>query len=538
MATPSDPLPYKIIDKQEMQRLISLNLFVSVFAKLFHLFTRFFLPPFILTFVSLEEYGIWTICFTVITYLNLGAMGVTSAYIRYTAEYHAKNEIDKISGLISTGTVMVTVMSLLSLVIFWFLLEPLVTTVFKISPSLHETAYFLFLVTAGIFSFQVSTAGFLRMLNGLQKIVETTVVFLVTLTLETILIVVFLWQGFGIYALMYALIIRTVLNAVIYLVMSFKYVPGLVISFKRVSYQYYQIFYRFGGIVQISSIIGLFLNTVEKLIASTALSMQATALLGLGTKFPEMARSLPASMNAVYLPAASYIYSQQRQQELIDLYLEGTRLTSLVTGFMMGFLAAFSIPLLVAWLGTKQEYRIAAEIMSISTLLHYFHALTGPGSSFFKGIDRPVNNLVYSIGRLILTVISVTLILGLFGVTIINIILATTVATVLASLHYIYINNRFIGVPQWTFITKVMLPGLTPYAISYLLYWSALPWLTPTLTNRWQAFYFIVINSIIYTLITFGIVYGIIFNQKEKNRFHRRVLKVWGYLIPKKFIKP
>ncbi|OQW92653.1 MAG: hypothetical protein BWK78_01035 [Thiotrichaceae bacterium IS1] len=515
-----------------MQKLVTKNVFSSVFFNVINLVVRLFLPPLILAFVSLEEYGIWTICFTLITYLNLGAIGITNVYVRYVAEYHSKNEIDKISGLLSTGMVLVTTISFIMLLIFWFLLEVLVQTIFRISPELHSTASVLFFGTAIILVFQVSIgSAFVRMLNGLQQIADTMLVFIVGLLLETLLSVVMLFSGFGIYALLYAMAIRTLFTSLAYIVMSFKAVPNLSISFKNFDRAYFKVFYRFGAVVQLAGLIGTFLNTLDKLLTSSFLSMQATALLGLGSRFPAMAVTVPASISAVFLPATSYMHSQQRQSEMIEMYITGSRTIGLLTGSILGFLAAFSVPIIIAWLGTNPKYQVAATVMTIYTLSQHFHVLTGPGSSFFRGIDKPANNLIYSFNRLFFTGLCVFIGFKIFGISIISISLSIAIATTISAVIYLSSNNYRIGVPQLTFLTKVILPGLVPYGIAYLLYWSTSPWLTIIMSNRWHTAILVITEGVIYSILMIGVIYWIIYTKEEQTHSRDLSLKVIKKII-------
>ena len=43
--------------------------------------SRVGLPPIILSYVSLEEYGIWATCFIVISYLGMSTFGIANVYI-------------------------------------------------------------------------------------------------------------------------------------------------------------------------------------------------------------------------------------------------------------------------------------------------------------------------------------------------------------------------------------------------------------------------------------------------------------------------
>ena len=99
----------------EMKNLLSKNASVNLVAKVFYMITRFFLPPLTLSYVTLEEYGIWAACFILIGYLGMSAFGVSNVYIRYVAEFHARKEIDQINRLLSTGLTVIAALG----VVLW-----------------------------------------------------------------------------------------------------------------------------------------------------------------------------------------------------------------------------------------------------------------------------------------------------------------------------------------------------------------------------------------------------------------------------------
>jgi len=538
LMSPSHPKfqPHKTIDKQEMQRLISRNLVISVLSKLFYFTSRIFIPSLVLSYVNLTEYGLWALCFTLISYLNLGALGINSVYIRYVAEYYGRNEIDKISGLLSTGITLVTIISAISLSIFSMVLEPLIENAFKIPDDLHPMAFVLFFGTGCIFAIQAVLSAFLRMLNGLQRMVESMTVAVTSTLVEIIFTVTFLLTGLGIYSLLYATLIKSIFSNIIYIRMAFKALPGLSIGIKNFDRSYIKIFYRFGGILQISGMITILVGSIGQLLTSTLLNMQATAVMGLGARFPGVALAISQSMTAVYLPVTSYLYSQQRFQEMHSIYLQGSRVIGLSTGFMLGFMSAFAPLLIVVWLGTKPEYHVAAIVMTTYATSQYFHSLTGPGSSFFKGIDKPANNLIYSTSRLITVAITTTIILGSFGLSIITIVFSLAIATTLSALIYIINNNRRIGVSQRTYLAKAAIPGLVPYFIAYLLFGLLTPWREAAMHDRWYALGLVAISAIIYCFVTGLIIYWGFANQQERNRLHQRIAKVIKY-IKRAFIK-
>jgi O-antigen/teichoic acid export membrane protein len=527
------PSHHKVIDKHDMQKLISKNLSISILSKVFHLATRLFIPPLVLSFLDLETYGVWVICLILTSYVGLGAFGVSNVYIRYVAEYHAKNEIEKINGLLSTGILLVSIISILLIGIMWFFM-PTLLELFNIPAKLHDTAFVLFFGTVCVFMFTLSLDAFPQSLNGLQMIAETMIIWIACLTLETVLIIVFLFSGLGVYSLFYALMIRYLVSIIAYIILSFKLIPKLSIGFKQIKLSYLKLFYKFGAIVQLSGLLGLFLQSMDKMITSTTLNIQAMTLLDLGTKFPVMSTFIPSSMNAVFLPAMSYMHSQQRQQEVRNMYAQGSRMMSLLTGFIMGYLAAFSAPIIAAWLGNDPQYQIISVILVLMTFPQHLHVLTGPGGTFFKGIEQPSRLFIYQLLRIIIIAITISIVFWLFQINLLGIVIAIVVATMISALIFIFYTNKIIGLKNTAYVTKVLIPGLIPYGVGYLLFWLLTPWVALALNDRWYAVGFVFLSGIIYSLITAFVIYLAIFDKNEKSRFHQWLLEKYAKHFAKK----
>lgn len=514
------------LDRGELNRLVSRNAFSSIGAKLLYLATRFFQPPIILAYVSLEEYGIWALCFILIGYLGMSAFGVSNVYIRYVAEYHARGETQRLSDLLSTGVTLISLLGILILAVLWFALPTLIEG-FSVAPELRETAFVLVFGTAAVFMLELSWGAFAYVLTGLQRIVQQNRIWVLSYLLETLLVVVFLVAGLGVYGLLYAFAIRYLVSIAINVRLCFRALPGLRISPRRFNRADLALFYRYGAIVQLSGLLGMFLRSVEKLIAGLFINVQATGLFDVAQKFPVMATSIPSSMNAVFLPATSYMHAQARRDEILALYLRGARYINLVTGFLMGFMAAFAGPLMLAWLGPNPDYALAPFILACFTLPFQLNVLTGPASNIYRGMGIPARELLYPLSQLALVVLLVGSGFWLFGVGPVVIAVAVAAAMVLSALFYIAYTNRHLGLGQGRFIRGALLPGLWPYLTGLALYLAAQPWLATVADDRWGNALLVLVAGLLYCLIQGAILWR--FQLEDDERAHL-LAKVQGVL--------
>ncbi|MDX2034420.1 MAG: oligosaccharide flippase family protein [Blastocatellia bacterium] len=496
------------------------NASVNLVSKVFYLATRFFLPPLTLSYVSLAEYGLWATSFILIGYLGMSAFGVSNVYVRYVAEYHARGEMEKINRLLSTGLTVVTGMCTALLAALWFAL-PFFIERLNVPESLRSKAFTLMFVTAAAFMLDLSFGAFSYVMSGLQQITEQTVVWVISFCLEAILIVAMLMGGFGIYALLWAFVIRYLFATAAYFVLCCRALPGLSLGLRHFDRSMLRLFYGYGAVVQLSGLLGMFLYSIEKLIAGMFIGVQATGLLDVGEKLPVMASQVPASMNSVFMPAMAQMHSLEKRDEVAALYLKGARYLNILMGAILGFLAAFSAPLLAAWIGADEKYRTAAMIMTIVCLPYQMNELTGPATAYHRGTGHPRRELVYPFTQLALVALTVALGFVWFGRTVLVICVAVAVSMVLSALIYQGYTNRYMGLSMTRYARHVLLPGVAPYALGFACAWLARPAFAWAGTGRWQTLPILGVCGIVYGLLTTGLLYGGLSEKGERE--HLRV---------------
>jgi O-antigen/teichoic acid export membrane protein len=523
------------LKSREIRNLVAKNMVISVLARILQLGSRLFLPPITLAYVSLEEYGIWAVCFILIGYLGMGAFGVSNVYIRYIAEYHANHQTQRINGLMSTGIIFVCGICAVLMGVLWFSLPDLIEHSFHISPHLRQTAFILIYGAASIFILELIMGAFIYLLEGLQRFAVTALASTAASLLETGLAILLLFLGVGIYSLLYAFIARYIFYITACVRASYRELPELSVHIRNFSTHYLPLFFRFGAIAQAMGILSIVVQSLEKLIASMSLGVVATGLLDVGSKLPSTATSIPAAMTSAFLPASSYLHTQNRKVELSDMYLRGSRSMNLITGLLMGFLMAFAHQIMMLWLGNDPKYLIAVDIMMLFTLPQQTHILTGLGSAIFYGIEKPILTLSYPLLRIgLLLPFAALYWLNLVELNIINLVLAVTATTLLSALIYLIQINRYMGVSHWKFFLKVLLPGAFPYACGFTSLWVLnLLWTSPII-NRASAFSFLLTGGILYCLIVLpGIYWGV---YDSHGRAELRVLILRGIVFLGKFI--
>lgn len=479
--------------------LMARNAAVQLLGRVLYLLTRVALPPITLHFVGLAEYGIWSACFILVSYLGMSTFGVSNVYIHYVADYRAKGRMEDIGRLISTGLTFTLAVTALVLPAVW-LAMPWLLALFGVPEALQGTAALLLFGTAAVMMADLSVGAFAYVLHGLQLLRVQTMIWIASFLLETVLAVVLLVQGWGILALLIAFALRYVFAILVQALVCLRALPGVRIRPGSVSREHMGLFLRFGGVMQVSGILATALYSLEKLVAGRLLGVSAVGLLDLAQKLPVMASQVFSSINAAALPAMSHLHAVGQHQEAAALYVRASRYNALLVGLPLGFLAPFAGPVMCAWIGEQHGTGDAPLLLAVAAVGFHLHTLTGPASALHQGAGRPQRQFVYLGVQIALAALALWWVWLAFGWSVVGVALAVGGARVLSSLVYGIYTDRLAAVPFGTYLRAVVLPGLIPYTVGFALSLIATDWLTPWYADR---------LALLGGLLLAGVVYGL-----------------------------
>lgn len=504
-----------------MKPSFSRNVSATLAGKVFYMLTRIGLPPLILSYVSIKEYGIWACCFVLIAYIGMSAFGVSNVYIKFVSQLEAEGKTEEINAVISTGLAITLAAAAIILPGVYAAL-PSIIPHFGIEPPLQETAFILFFGTAATILLDLTLGAFAYVLIGLQRIAEQTAIWAASFTLEAALIAGLLVYGWGVYALLMAFAARYVFSTIAYFIAAKIALPSLRVGPSHVRRDQLRHFYGYGAVVQVSGLLGMFLYSVEKLLAGLIVGVQATGILDVGQKLPVMASQIPSSMNGVFLPTFASLHARGEHEALARLYLQGSRTLSIMAGAGMGFLAAFAEPLLRCWLGEQDFLQQAALLMALFTLPYHLNIVTGPGSALHKATHRPSRELFYPLTQLALVAAFVGGGVALAEASLLAVCIGVAAAMSLSALAYNVYNNHLAGASQLGFAGLVLAPGLLPYGLGYGVEF-ALRDVAPLTGDRWEILGGLAIASGVYGIALVGCLLGLILSQEERGKILGKV---------------
>lgn len=516
--------------KNSLKEQLFKNFSFGFAARIYYLATRFLLTPITLAYVTLDEYGIWAACFILISYMGMSSMGISSVYVRYVAQFSAKGEQEKINKLVSTGLLVTGSMGLLILAVL-FVTLPACLRLLKVQPALTHVASVLILATAIIFMVDLTFGVYSDILTGLQRIAQDNLIWATTVTVEIIVAVALFHRGYGIYSLVWAFGVRYLVATILKVWYCYRVMPMLSIGPRHFDRANLRLFFGYGSIVQGTALLCTFLYSIEKVIAGIFVGAQATALFDVGEKLPVMGSQLSGSMNSIFMPALAHMSTLTWKDELVKLYLKGTRYMNMMTGTMLGFTAAFAYPLLHLWIGSADKFAPAVPILMIFCIPYQINTLTGPASAYHRGVGRPIRELVYPVSQFALVVLFVGVGFLLFGKSTIVIAVAVAAAMVLSAFLYMAYSNHVMAVPQLAFLTQSVLPGLVPYCFGFAAAWVCSPLFVWAGMSRIRLACAIVASGLLYLASVAAVLYRAFCPWGEREYLRKQVLHSFGTFL-------
>lgn len=442
-----------------LNRKATTNSLYSMAVNLWYLLSRFLMTPLILHYLSLPEYGLWSLCFVVMSFLALSSMGLEATYIKYVAQFHAEKKPKAINQLLSTGLLVTSIFALVTIFVLWQGL-PLLLALLKIPAGLTDKAYFVFMGTGFIFMLDISLNCFARALDGYQYLALTAKIRFWSSIVELLLIIPLLMTGFGIYGLMTAFFLRYLLVILVNIIYAYKLIPDLHLSLHLVNRPSFKILLTYGSRMQLLSIINILISTFDRLIITSFLGLAANGLYEIGRKIPIKGARIPTEISGAIMPAISHLQGNKDMAGARILFLSGSRYMALLSAPLFCFFAAIAPQAIFVWLGNG--YTEAIVIMQIISLSTIIHLLTGASSALARGLGRLDWELKYSSLNLFLCLTATPLLAWFFGL--LGAAVGVSMAITCSSCYFISITHKFFKIS----LAEYMIPVLSPLPLAFL----------------------------------------------------------------------
>ncbi len=400
--------------------------------------------PVYLHFLGYEKYGVWLVLATVLSFAQLGNLGIGQAIMKLVAEEHGRGDIDGIQRYVTTALALLCLSGSLILMLI-LVFKTQIIAAFKLSDENAQMALWL-LPYVGILSIYVFIVQALNaILSGLGRMDVANYIQSIGRIVPVIVATILLYTGHGIESLLVGSILSYVFIHVVSLIYIWRIARIHLLRLKNLDVQRGKRILRYGCAVFGGSLIGMLLSPFNKLILSRYVGVSSVPIYEIAFKGSAQIKGLFEVGLRAMMPEISRIsanMTSNAKARISQIYHRSMRLIFLLGIPVYGGIIMSITPLLKFWLGPRfvAELPITSRIMLVS--------------AFLSLLSVPSYYTLQALGMVRYTLIAHIILSGLSAVMILTIILvghdisvekvccATLSATAISTLYLIWNNKQ------------------------------------------------------------------------------------------------
>lgn len=420
--------------------------------------TAFLLTPFILHRLGPEEFGLWALVSSVVSYGSLLDLGIAGAVVKYVAEYQATGSVSRAKSLIATAWTLYSILAIIAITLSVGLAQYF-NFLFPIPTGEREIAAKIVLLSGVTLGISILASLPQAVFRGLQRFDIANFMTTFTALYSLAVTVTVLLLGRGVIGLIAANLSATVVLLVLGIVCMRRFAPDLQIGWRGAQRSQIGTIASFSFSLLMMDLAGRLQGRSDEVIIGASLSISAVTPYSLAQRLSSIAHLLTDQFMKVLLPLASELDADDDRARLRALLLTSTRLSLMLFLPIGGTLAVLSPSLLGLWIGTGYaQYASLVQLLIFAGLVNTFQ---WPAGAILQGMAQ--HRILASssmIAGLVTVGLSMVLIrqLGLIGVAL-GILIPSTVEAVGFVLPC---TMRLIGIGTDRVLAEVIVPVLLP----------------------------------------------------------------------------
>lgn len=470
--------------------------------------------PFMLRMMGQEEYGLYSLVASVVSYLTMLDFGFGNAIVRYTSQYRATGRISELPYMFGMFSMLYAIVGVLALALglaIYFNVDLLFGRTMDAIEIKKIRIMMLLLVFNVAFTFAMSVWRSIPI--AYEKFIFSKTVNLARMLLNPLVMVFLLFMGYKAIALV---IVTTIFNVITlctdYWYCKKKLHVSLNIGHFRWNFIREVVSYSFWIFVGIiveriywsagQFMLGMFVGSA--VVAVYAISVQlAYVYMGLGSFLWSM-----------YLPKVTMLTNANDNEAISDLFVRSCRIQYIILLFVVVLFVIFGKAFITFWAGVEYTHAYPITLMFFAALLFPYAQNMGAIVAQAQGavMSYAVIRLLTSIIGLVLSSILARLYSDIGCA--IGITFALFLQTIMLNIYYSC--KLHIDIPR--FWNEIFKPSIFPLSVC-IIGWHFLH------NNEWENFPILILN-----IIGFAIVFALLccilsLNSYERNLLIRPLIK-------------
>ncbi|MBA3805286.1 MAG: oligosaccharide flippase family protein, partial [Acidobacteria bacterium] len=335
------------------------------------------------------DYGLWATIGQALGYLALLDLGVGSAVVRRAAQLRERDDTEIVSRVISTAVSLYCLLGLVILIVGLSLaaLLPRWSAIPNDRTSVAVTIFIIMVVyTAVSLPLRIATSA----LIGYQHIAAANLINFAANLLTPIVAVVMLVFGAGLLALPVGTVLAGLLSAIAAIIILFRVVPNLRLSFRGASREEARELFRVSWQLFLANVGVVLIYQTDNLVIAAGAGLTAVTVYTLTSRLPLYAMPLVFAIGDSCLPGIIELYQKGDRDHLRVIYLRVMRLTAAAGLGVAVVTVAYNKSFMRLWVGDQNYGGMTLTLLLALIMLHrvmrQVASLIVIGSGKLKGI--------------------------------------------------------------------------------------------------------------------------------------------------------
>jgi O-antigen/teichoic acid export membrane protein len=307
--------------------------------------------PFVIRLLGTESYGVLALINLLVGYVSFADFGMGTASTKFGSQAFAENDREKEAAVIWTSLFIAFIPALIAAGCLTMFAEYIVRDALRLPDYLHYT---------GVVSLSFAALGFLfrttsLILNTPQLVrLRMDLVTLVTAgtgLMQIMTVPLVIWLGGGLIGAAATIAVFSFINLICNIFVSRKLLPDLF-DFKFQKSLITPLI-KFGGTLVVSSIAGILLINLEKLVLTRFASVTALAYYTVAFTLANLMTIVPNALGQSLLPAFSQLQSDNNKENLLRLFARAIRANFIWAPPVIILLCLIAKPFFTFWAGEE-----------------------------------------------------------------------------------------------------------------------------------------------------------------------------------------
>lgn len=350
--------------------------------------------PIILKSLGQNEYGIYSLCLSFLSYLTIFNSGVNAAYIRFYVQ-KVTTDPDKVSDLNGIFVKIFSVLSIVGLLAglcLSFKAEAIFGT--KLSSSDYELLKTLFLILSFTTAVTIIDCIFSSLVIAHERFVIAKTVNLFKSIIVPILGIPMLLYGYGSIALFLItlgiVLVTTIFNA-LYCFKGLK----VKINFRYFNKTLFKSIVIFAGAIVIQGIMDLLNWQIDKFILTRVQGAVEVSIYSVGAFLNYFYILISLCLSSVFISEVNRLVALKKDQLLSELFIKSTRIFVYILVLVMSGYCIFGKAFIIRWAGVEYEKSFYVGLLIMLPVT--FSISMGLGQDIVRAKNVHKRQIMYSI---------------------------------------------------------------------------------------------------------------------------------------------